>query len=153
MTDSVLQNEKQQVKDLGEFLAQRRYLLGKTQRELADEMKIGQARVTDLEKALVDFKFSTLQRFARVFGYRVEIHFVNDETGEDLIAVPDPTLRKERTYEKATGPKKPRKQSPRKPRSDGPVPQKVLTKHRVRTLDDADFDRGMQDMRASIWGK
>ena len=144
-----------QLQEIGEFLAQRRYAVGRTQRELGVDLGMSQNSVTQIEKGQVDWRLQTLERFARYFGYRIEIHFVNDETGEDLIATPDPTLRKTRTYDQEAGTKKPRKQSLSRKRERADIEPKRMkpVKQVVRNLEQADFERDMQDMRASIWGK
>lgn len=115
--------EEQQAKDLGEFFAQLRYKVRKTQREIGELARASQATITHIELAKTDLRLSTVQKLARVFGYRIEIYFVPVDGGEPVIAKPDPKLRSVRTYGGNTftlsGPRKKAVRSV-KPRTAGP---------------------------------
>lgn len=56
-----------------------------TQRQAAAKANSTQARISDLENGKADVFVSTLQRWAAVYGYDVEIHFVpvEEEEGSD----------------------------------------------------------------------
>ena len=114
--------EIQQVKDLGEVIAQQRLAQGKTQRQLGVDAEMGQPSITAFETASRDFKFSTFQTLARALGYRLDISLVPIDGGEAVSGRPDPKLRSTRTYDGGKGRKYPnRKPAVRKPRPVKPI--------------------------------
>ncbi|MFI5933673.1 helix-turn-helix domain-containing protein [Actinoplanes sp. NPDC051494] len=65
--DTIVRNEL-----LG-FLINLRRRWGWTQSELAGRMRTTQSAISDFEKGRIQPRVSTLQRWARVFGYRLEM--------------------------------------------------------------------------------
>lgn len=62
--------------NVGSALVQLREASGLTQRQAAKLADSTQARISDLENGKADMFISTLQRWAKVYGYSVEIHLV-----------------------------------------------------------------------------
>lgn len=141
--------EKQQISDIGKFFAQLRYKRKKTQREIGEWINGSQMAVTQFERAQSDFKFTTLQTFARAFGYRVKVVLVPLDEGIDteLEARPNPDEPISRTdfdtnSGRSFGNRKPavRKPRPRPPVSEGPQVE-------YETDDEFDIEKEMAAMR------
>ena len=66
-------------------LARRREALGVSQTEVAAVMHTSQSAVARLERAEVDAKFSTVERFAAALGQKIEWQLVPQ--GESVLAI------------------------------------------------------------------
>jgi len=62
--------------NIGLALQELRAQEGLTQRQAAALASSTQARISDLELGRADMFVSTLEQWARVYGYHVEVHFV-----------------------------------------------------------------------------
>lgn len=129
-------DDSQQRKDIGTFFTQFRYKKNLTQRQLGQMVGIGQAAITTFEKGQHDFRFSTLLRLARTYGYRLELRLVPLEgDGDSILIQPDPSARTRRTYGGNTftrdKPRKASKPTVKKEKKDIPA---------VKYEDDEKFD-------------
>lgn len=93
-------DERQRI-DIGVFFAKLRYRSGQTQREVGRGTGLGQNAITCFERGTKDFKFSTLYRMAKIFGYNLEIRLV-PISGEGAVLTVDhaPEPLAKRTYAK-----------------------------------------------------
>lgn len=141
--------EAAQLTDVGTFFAQQRYKAGKTQRQLADENQMSQNTITRLEKGQQDFKFSMLQRLAKIFGYRLELWLVPIEGGEAIPLKPDPKLRRTRAWGENTFTlSKPRKKAIRKPKPRPAILEGPQVEY--KTSDEFDIEKEMAAMRQRL---
>jgi transcriptional regulator with XRE-family HTH domain len=62
--------------EVGEIFADLRMEEGWTQRQAAEKCGTSQQNIPRLEKGKQDLKLSTLQRFAKAYGYNVQIHLI-----------------------------------------------------------------------------
>lgn len=68
---------------IGEALIMLRQGSGLTQRQAAKLANSTQARISDLENGKADVQILTLQRWAKTYGYEVELSFVPIEESEE----------------------------------------------------------------------
>lgn len=71
---------------LGEILKELREESGLTQRQAAKKALSTQARLSDIENGKADVMISTIQRWAKVYGYELEIKFNPIGTLDNMIA-------------------------------------------------------------------
>ena len=76
---------------IGELFLSLRQEAGLTQRQAAEKAESIQARVSNLENGKADIFILTLQKWARVYGYDIELHVVpledrRQEEFEDTLA-------------------------------------------------------------------
>lgn len=67
---------------VGEALITLRQEAGLTQRQAAKNANSTQARISDLENGKADVQILTLQRWAKVYGYDLELSFIPIEEDE-----------------------------------------------------------------------
>lgn len=70
------EEEWQLLANIGAIYKELRLESGLTQRQAADMLNTSQARVPVLEKGQADIMVTTLNRWANLYGHKVEIHLV-----------------------------------------------------------------------------
>lgn len=71
--------ELDQIKAIGQYFADERRSQGLTQYDMIERLGTSQAQISKFENGLSTFRFTTLQRWARALGYRVELSLVSME--------------------------------------------------------------------------
>lgn len=69
--------ELDQIKAIGQYFADERRSQGLTQYDMIERLGTSQAQISKFENGLSTFRFTTLQRWARALGYRVELTLVS----------------------------------------------------------------------------
>ena len=85
--DAVSETDIELLKNVGRVLASLREAAGYSQREAAQEIGASQATVSYLENGKTDSHILTIQKWANLYGYDVELHFTRrtDEFDQALI--------------------------------------------------------------------
>ena len=77
------EDQRYLLENVGATLKLLREQAGLTQRQAAKKADSTQARISDLENGKAPMLVTTLQHWAKIYGYEMELHFVPIEEEED----------------------------------------------------------------------